>query len=282
MEQLDNFISMIHTNNNINKIGGTIILFLILLVSTEVDGQAQSLRSVSVFEGTFIDWNVLEGGNSEIESKDGGVFVITQKLNKYSTRWKVDNWISNGLNMDTVSLVVYDEMDCPSGVSDDSRQYVSCTWNGQDYMLLSNCDITEVDTIAPYYITDVMPQFPGGEVRMMEFIRRNMKYPNKMLENGRQGRVVVQFVVERDGSLSNLKIIKSVNSDFDTEALRIISEMPNWECGRWFGHPVRVIYTIPINFYISTSAAQKTAEPYSARMTMAIPFACSGLRAISA
>jgi len=99
-----------------------------------------------------------------------------------------------------------------------------------------------------YDTVEQMPEFPGGLPACMSYIARNVKYPTIALENGIQGRVVVQFCVEKDGSISNTVATKSVNPYLDKEALRVVSSMPKWTPGKQKGKPVRVKYTLPVHF----------------------------------
>ena len=99
-----------------------------------------------------------------------------------------------------------------------------------------------------YDTVEQMPEFPGGLSACMSYIARNVKYPTIALENGIQGRVVVQFCVEKDGSISNTVATKSVNPYLDKEALRVVSSMPKWTPGKQKGKPVRVKYTLPVHF----------------------------------
>ena len=102
-----------------------------------------------------------------------------------------------------------------------------------------------------YMVVEESPEFPGGYDAYMEYLRKNVKYPAFCRENNIQGRVIVSFVVEKDGSISNPEIVKSVNVWLDAEALRVISEMPKWEPGTQRGKPVRVKYSCPINFRLN-------------------------------
>lgn len=103
-----------------------------------------------------------------------------------------------------------------------------------------------------YNIVDEMPLFPqDGTAGMMSYIRKNINYPISAQKNGIQGTVLVQFVVGTDGSLTDIKVIKSVDHDLDKEALRVITSMPKWKPGTMKGKPVRVRYTIPIVFKLS-------------------------------
>jgi protein TonB len=93
-----------------------------------------------------------------------------------------------------------------------------------------------------------MPSFPGGMGALMSWLSQNIKYPVIAAENGGEGRVIVQFVVEKDGSITDVKIAKSVDPSLDKEATRVVSSMPHWIAGRQNGNPVRVKYTVPVTF----------------------------------
>jgi TonB family protein len=97
-------------------------------------------------------------------------------------------------------------------------------------------------------VVEQMPQFPGGPSALMQFLSQNVKYPVEAHKAGVQGRVIANFVVEKDGSITEAKIVKSVSPELDAEALRVIGSMPNWMPGMQNGEPVRVKYTVPITF----------------------------------
>jgi TonB family protein len=98
-----------------------------------------------------------------------------------------------------------------------------------------------------------MPQFPGGMQALMEFLSKNIRYPKEAFEANKQGRVIANFVIEKDGSISEAKVVKSVDPALDEEAVRVINAMPNWMPGRQSGKAVRVKYTVPINFRLDGS-----------------------------
>lgn len=102
-----------------------------------------------------------------------------------------------------------------------------------------------------YDNVEVLPEYPGGAAVMMRYLAQNVKYPQAAQENGRQGKVVVQFVVDTDGSIINAHVLTSVDPDLDKEALRVIKSMPRWTPGKQKGKPVRVKYTVPVNFRLS-------------------------------
>ena len=100
-----------------------------------------------------------------------------------------------------------------------------------------------------YVVTETMPEFPGGMQEMMGFIKENIVYPVEAAQKGIQGRAICQFVVEKDGSISNVVVIRSSGDrDLDNEAIRVVQSMPQWKPGKQRGVPVRVKYTIPVSF----------------------------------
>lgn len=99
-----------------------------------------------------------------------------------------------------------------------------------------------------YDNAEVMPEYSGGQVALMRYIAQNVKYPKSAQENGTQGKVVVQFVVDTDGSIINAYVLTSVDPDLDTEALRVIKSMPRWTPGKQKGKNVRVKYAVSVKF----------------------------------
>ena len=97
-------------------------------------------------------------------------------------------------------------------------------------------------------VVEEMPGYPGGNAAMMSYLSQNMRYPAQAREEGVQGRVVVSFVVEKDGSVSNVRVTRSVSPELDSEAKRLVSGMPKWNPGRQNGTPVRVKYNVPVLF----------------------------------
>lgn len=97
-------------------------------------------------------------------------------------------------------------------------------------------------------VVEQPPSFPGGQAALMSYLSKSVKYPEEALKNNVQGRVIVGFIVEKDGSVSNAKIIRSVDSALDKEAIRIVMSMPKWTPGRQNGRNVRTKYNVPVNF----------------------------------
>ena len=97
-------------------------------------------------------------------------------------------------------------------------------------------------------VVEEMPSFPGGQGALMSYLASNIKYPVVAQENGVQGRVIVSFVVERDGSISDVRVARSVDPSLDREAQRVVKSMPRWKPGKQNGSAVRVKYTVPVVF----------------------------------
>lgn len=111
---------------------------------------------------------------------------------------------------------------------------------------------------AIYPVVQSMPEFPGGMVELMNYISSNVRYPADALAAGIEGRVTTMFIIERDGTLSNVQILRGINPSLDAEALRVIRSMPVWKPGRQGDKPVRTRYTVPVNFRIQSS--EKTSQ----------------------
>lgn len=95
---------------------------------------------------------------------------------------------------------------------------------------------------------EVMPQFPGGDQAMMKFVSENVQYPEEAKEKEISGRVMVGFIVEKDGSISDVKVVKGIGGGCDEEAVRVVKAMPKWKPGKQDGKTVRVSYTMPFFF----------------------------------
>ena len=100
-------------------------------------------------------------------------------------------------------------------------------------------------------VVEQMPSFPGGNAALMNYLSQNIKYPVIAEENGIQGRVIVQFVVGKDGHISDVRVAKSVDPSLDKEAVRVVKGMPKWIPGKQNGQAVTVRYTLPVTFRLN-------------------------------
>jgi TonB family protein len=108
-----------------------------------------------------------------------------------------------------------------------------------------------------FQVVEEMPEFPGGMVEAMTFLAKNINYPVAAQQAKIEGRVIVQFVVERDGSVSDVKVMRGVSPELDAEAIRVVGMMPKWIPGKQRGKAVAVKYTMPIMFRLQTPASEK-------------------------
>ena len=106
----------------------------------------------------------------------------------------------------------------------------------------------EVEEDVIHVSVEVMPEFPGGMDKLLQFINDNMKYPTKAQTEGMQGKVIVQFIIDEDGYIIEPNIVRSVESSLDNEALRLIKMLPQWKPGTLKGKAVKVKYTVPVAF----------------------------------
>lgn len=108
--------------------------------------------------------------------------------------------------------------------------------------------IEESDEGEIFEVVEQNPMFPGGEKALMQYLQKNLKYPASAQENNIQGRVMVQFVVNKDGSIVEPKVLRSVDPALDKEAMRVVTSMPKWTPGKQRGKTVRVRFTLPVTF----------------------------------
>jgi len=107
------------------------------------------------------------------------------------------------------------------------------------------------EQVAPVFtIVELMPVFPGGEKSMYKWLIENLKYPQIAREAGIQGTVYINFVIEKDGSISNVNCLRAIGGGCDEEAMRVVKSMPKWEPGKQKGEPARVYFNLPVKFIL--------------------------------
>ena len=111
-----------------------------------------------------------------------------------------------------------------------------------------------------FQVVEEQPVFPGGMEALMNYLKKDMKYPKEAQDKGIQGRVIVQFVVNKDGSICDAKVVKAVDPLLDAEALRAVNAMPKWIPGKQKGEPVRVRFTLPLSFHLADGTTPKASE----------------------
>ena len=118
----------------------------------------------------------------------------------------------------------------------------------EEYEFVPEIEEEEIVEAEIFKVVEEMPEFPGGTAKMMEYIQKNIKYPMMARESDIQGRVFVNFVVEPDGSITNVMVMRGIGGGCDEEALRVVQSMPNWKPGKQRGSAVRCSFTVPIIF----------------------------------
>ncbi|MDA7729024.1 energy transducer TonB, partial [Flavobacteriales bacterium] len=112
-------------------------------------------------------------------------------------------------------------------------------------------EIEEEDDEEFFMVVENMPEFPGGDLGLMRYIQKNVKYPAIAKEYNITGKVYVSFIVDKKGSVTNVKIVRGVDKNLDAEAMRVVKSLPKYKPGKQRGKSVRVMFTIPINFTLN-------------------------------
>ncbi len=127
--------------------------------------------------------------------------------------------------------------------------------------------VSNIEAVAIFEVVEHMPEFPdGGMSALMEYLSKNIKYPEAAMKKGTQGRATVQFVVEKDGSITNVKILRGIDPELNKEAVRVISAMPKWKPGTQKGEAVRVKYTVPVMFRLTENNTQVKYAPIESKI----------------
>jgi len=112
----------------------------------------------------------------------------------------------------------------------------------------AQADSVKADTNTIFRIAEQMPEFPGGETALMTYLQKNLKYPNLAKDSGIEGKVWVSFIIDKEGAVKDVKVLKSIGGGCDEEAIRVIKMMPRWKPGIQDGKPVSVQFRIPVIF----------------------------------
>ena len=145
-------------------------------------------------------------------------------------------------------------------VIDDNADVVVMSVEEQP-MCVEIFEVTEPkpDENGVFYSVETQPEFPGGMAELMKYLQKNTRYPQICKEQGWQGRVIVQFVVNTDSTITDVNVVKPVNPHFDKEAVRVVEAMPKWIPGKLHGEPVRVRFTLPVTFRLPADTVKVDA-----------------------
>ena len=254
------------------------VLALLMIANTKV--AAQEKKTQDVFTIQFGDFELFNDDGTQMQLKDTVVYYEDGTYTKFESSEAVDPF--TGELRKTFTVKNYTAEGTPNPNIDftireverhgDTMMYSMdpFTISGDIVTKLKNKIMTDedidvkvtevgcVDNDSIYEICQVMPQFPGGERAMMEFMASNVHYPEEAKEKGIEGRVFVNFVVEKDGSVTEVKVRKGIGKLCGEEAVRVVKAMPKWTPGMQDGKPVRVHYNVPFFFKLKEKEPAKT------------------------
>ena len=212
-----------------------------------------------IIRGTTMGTLADKDGRFELQVKEGDVLIISyvglQTTSVPVQKAFESNWVIH-LREEIQSM---DEMTVVAMAPEEKQQAVKTepvkTEKGEEVI---------------FQVVEQMPEFPGGMGEAMKFLAKNIKYPISAQQAKIEGRVIVQFVVGRDGSVSDAKVMRGVNPELDAEAVRVVSIMPNWIPGKQRGKAVAVKYTMPIMFRLQTPEPKKEEMPHTLQVSLKV------------
>lgn len=239
----------------------TVVSRAVAEVNTEVPAEAISMADVAENEAEPVKSVTVKG--SVISKEDGepiiGAVVLIRGSKKGAVtdpegKYQLEN-VPIGSWIDVMMV------DCEIG----SQQVTEKNAKNLNFSIVYEAPASKKSADGDAFdVVEQMPEFPGGMEALLHFLQENIKYPKEASDAKQQGRVIVQFVVEKDGSVSDAHVVKSVSPSLDAEAVRVLSIMPNWKAGRHKGSPVRVKYTVPVSFRLTGgNDALATSQPAS-------------------
>ena len=184
----------------------------------------------------------------------GNLLKVSLKVDKDAPKESVEK-LKNGLREANALQIDYDKE------SEQKKPIVDhLKLNGQP-RLNEETNVLEVESAEPVFmVVEEMPEFPGGNAELMKFLAKYIKYPAEAKQNGEQGRVIVSFVVGKDGKLRDVEVKKSISPALDAEAVRVIKAMPTWKPGRQRGMAVDCKYNIPISFSLESEGIKSEEQ----------------------
>lgn len=227
----------------------------VMNVSTKQPVIGASVLVRGTIYGTLSDAN----GKFELQVKKGDVLMVsyvglqTQSL-PVVTESKLVVWMKDDVQSMEEMVVV--------GMASDGVGAPSVSHPDKKVVAVVDVPNVKEEQLEVFTVVEEMPQFPGGMGEAMRFLTQNIKYPSVAQQAKIEGRVTVQFLVGRDGSVSDVKTVRSVSPELDAEAIRVVNMMPKWIPGKQRGKAVAVRYTMPIIFRLSTPEPKKEESPY--------------------
>lgn len=244
-----------------------------VLISLGTNAQNESKNKTDLVYRVVEDMPVYPGGDEQLRKDISSEVKYPEEAKKKGIQGRVyvsfvvskegkikDSKIARGVNplLDKEALRVMNALDKTWKPGKQRGTAVNIEYTVPIIFALDKDKKTDCDKAARvnkngdvYFIVDEMPNFPGGDNALRKYIAENVKYPGIAKKEGIQGKVYVTFVVDVDGSVSDVKIARGVDPSLDKESLRVISSLPKWKPGKEKGKAVKVQYTVPITFALS-------------------------------
>lgn len=190
------------------------------------------------FEWKTYEKKVLDAFERQVTDVPEEIVMITQQ--------KIEVAATPPPPTTTIINIVEDDVEIEDEITIDAE--ANATTEIQEYVPVKHEEEEEIVEAEIFQIVEAMPDFPGGDAARMKFLRDNIKYPQIARESGIQGTVYVTFVVEKDGRVTDIRVLRGIGGGCDEEAVRVIKAMPRWQPGKQRGKPVRVQFNMPIKF----------------------------------
>ncbi|MBO7615973.1 MAG: M56 family metallopeptidase [Bacteroidales bacterium] len=253
------------------------VLAVLLIANTKVT--AQEKKTENVFTIQFGDFELFNDDGTQMQLKDTVIYYedgtytkiesseavdpFTRELRKTFT---VKNYTAEGTPNPNINFTIREverhgdtmmySMD-PFTISGDIVTKLKNKIMTDEDIDVKVTEVGCVDNDTIYNNVNEMPEFPGGIEGLMEYVAKNVKYPESARENNLQGRVIVKFVIEKDGTVTNVEVGRGWGNELDDEAVRVVKAMPKWKPGKQDGKPVRVSFMLPINFILGNEMPSK-------------------------
>ncbi len=191
------------------------------------------------FEWKSYDKSVQDLGTRQVEDIPEEIIPITEQKLKPPPPPPAKQVVKINIVEDDVEVEDEIDIDVEADQNTEVEEYIAPVMSQEE-------ESEEEKTI--FMVVESMPEFPGGEPALYKYLAENIKYPQMAKESGIQGRVFVTFVVERDGSVTDVRVLRGIGGGCDEEAIRVVKGMPKWSPGKQRGKAVRVQYNLPVKF----------------------------------
>lgn len=209
------------------------------LIFTEIGLIIGLALMLVAFEWKSYDKTVMDMGERQAEDITEEIIPITEQKIKPPPPAPVQQVVKINIVEDDVEVDDDLDIDVEADQNTEVDEYIAPVQREDE----ESAEETQI-----FMVVESMPEFPGGETALYKFLAENIKYPQMAKESGIQGRVFVTFVVERDGKVTDVRVLRGIGGGCDEEAIRVVKNMPKWAPGKQRGKSVRVQYNLPVKF----------------------------------